>query len=132
ARPKPSATEQEVLDAKQYMGQVHERLKFVPYAPVVFAAAKTRYHVGNIIDHALTIYDTRQIRVATPQLNEVVRDAVQHHHPGAVQGRPLRIFYATQAEVSPPTFVFFVNDPALLHFSYERYLENTLRQMCGF
>jgi GTP-binding protein len=132
ARPKPSAAEQEVLDAKQYMRAVHERLKFVPYAPVVFAAAKTRYHVGNIVDHALRIYETRQIRVTTAQLNEVVREAVRHHHPAAVQGRPLRIFYATQAEVSPPTFVFFVNDPTLLHFSYQRYLENRLREVFGF
>jgi GTP-binding protein len=132
ARPKPSATEQEVLDAKQYHGIVAERLKFVPYAPVVFAAAKTRYHVSNILDHALRIYETRQLRVPTAQLNEVVRDAVQRHHPAVVQGRPLRIYYVTQAEVSPPTFVFFVNDPSLLHFSYERYLENRLREIFGF
>jgi GTP-binding protein len=110
----------------------HERLKFVPYAPLVFAAAKTKYHVNNILDHALRIYDTRSIRVATPQLNDVVRDAVQRHHPPSVQGRPMRIFYATQAETNPPTFVFFVNDPALLHFSYQRYLENQLRNVFGF
>nr|MBF6592464.1 hypothetical protein [Ktedonobacterales bacterium] len=132
ARPKPSPAEQEVLDAKQYMRAVRERLKFVPYAPVVFAAAKTRYHVSSILDHALRIYETRQVRVPTPQLNEVVREAVQRHHPPVVLGRPMRIYYATQPEVSPPTFVFFVNDPTLLHFSYQRYLENRLREIFGF
>jgi GTPase len=122
----------EVRDAEAYMDDAQERLKFVPYAPLVFAAAKTRYHVNNILDHALRIYDVRSIRVPTPQLNEVVRSAVQRHHPPSVQGRPLRIFYATQAETNPPTFVFFVNDPELLHFSYRRYLENQLRNVFGF
>jgi len=132
ARPKASPAEQEVLDAKQYMVQVREKLSFMPYAPVVFAAAKTRYHVNNILEHALRIYTTRQVRVPTAELNEVVREAVRRHHPSVVQGRPLRLYYATQAEVSPPTFVFFVNDPALLHFSYQRYLENRLREIFGF
>ena len=122
----------EVRDAEAYMDDMREKLKFVPYAPLVFAAAKTKYHVNNILDHALRIYDTRAIRVPTAQLNEVVRDAVQRHHPPSVQGRPLRIFYVTQAETNPPTFVFFVNDPELLHFSYRRYLENQLRNVFGF
>jgi GTP-binding protein len=131
-RKKASLAEQEQLDAKEYMRQARERLKFVPYAPVVFAAAKTGYHVGSILEHARRIYDTRHIRVPTAELNEVVRNAIQRHHPPAVQGRPLRIFYVTQPEVSPPTFVFFVNDPTLIHFSYERFLENALRQVFGF
>ncbi|WIG61554.1 MAG: GTP-binding protein EngA [Ktedonobacterales bacterium] len=130
--PQLSAKEQELLDAKQYTRAVREQLKFVPYAPVVFAAAKTGYHMRNILDHALRIYDTRHVRIATPALNDVVRDAIQHHHPSFIQGRQLKIYYATQAEVSPPTFVFFVNDPALLHFSFERYLENRLRDVFGF
>ena len=127
-----SPTEQEAIDAQQYLKLVRERLKFVPYAPVVFASAKTQYHVGPILEHALRICETRQIRVPTPQLNEIVRDAVQRHQPGGVQGRAMRIFYVTQAEVSPPTFVFFVNDPKLLHFSYERYLENRIRTIFSF
>jgi GTP-binding protein len=131
-RKRPSATEQEQLDAKAYMREVRERLKFLPYAPVVFASAKTGYHVGSILDQALRIYETRHIRVPTAELNEVVRTAVQRHHPATVQGRPLRIYYVTQAAVSPPTFIFFVNDPSLVHFSYERYLENALREMFGF
>jgi GTP-binding protein len=122
----------EVRDAEEYMEDARERLKFVPYAPLVFAAAKTKYHVNNILDHALRINDIRGIRVPTPQLNEIVRDAVQRHHPPSVQGRPMRIYYVTQAETNPPTFVFFVNDPDLLHFSYQRYLENQLRNVFSF
>jgi GTP-binding protein len=128
----PSQREIEELDAKEYTRQLRAALKFLPYAPIVFAAAKTGYHVGPILNHALRIYNTRQIRVPTAKLNEVVKDAVQRHHPTYVLGRVLRIYYVTQAEVSPPTFVFFVNDPELLHFTYERYLENRLREVFGF
>jgi len=127
-----NANEQEQLDAKEYGKVARERLKFVPYAPIVFAAAKTGYHVGPILDHAKRIYDVRHLRVPTAELNETVRIALQRHHPPSVQGRPLRVYYVTQPEVSPPTFVFFVNDPTLIHFSFERYLENQLRQVFGF
>jgi len=128
----PAALEEEPADAEKYMEIVRERFKFAPYAPIIFAAAKNRYHVNQILDQALRIWETRQQRVQTSQLNDTIRQAVQRHQPPAVQGRPMRIFYVTQAEVSPPTFVFFVNDPSLLHFSYQRYLENQLRQAFGF
>ncbi|HEX8996618.1 MAG TPA: ribosome biogenesis GTPase Der [Ktedonobacterales bacterium] len=127
-----AALEDEPADAEKYVEIVRERFKFAPYAPIIFAAAKNRYHVNQILEQALRIWETRQQRVQTSQLNDVIRQAVQRHHPPVVQGRPMRIFYATQAEVSPPTFVFFVNDPSLLHFSYQRYLENQLRQAFGF
>jgi GTPase len=123
---------EEPLDATGFLREVRERIKFMPYAPVVFAAATSGYHVGPILDHALRIYEERLQRVPTAQLNEVVRQAVQRHPPPTSQGRALKVFYATQAEVSPPTFVFFVNDPTLNHFSYERYLENRLREAFGF
>ncbi len=128
----PGALDDEPTDAEQYREIVRERFKFAPYAPIIFAAAKNRYHVNAILDQALKIWETRQQRVQTSQLNEVIHQAVQRHHPPVVQGRAMRIFYVTQAEVSPPTFIFFVNDPALLHFSYQRYLENQLRQAFGF
>lgn len=127
-----AALEEEPADAEKYVEIVRERFKFAPYAPIIFAAAKNRYHVNQILDQALRIWETRQQRVQTSQLNEVIRQATQRHHAPVVQGRPMRIYYATQAEVSPPTFVFFVNDPSLLHFSYQRYLENQLRQSFGF
>ena len=127
----PAALEDEPPDADYYRALVGERFKFAPYAPVIFSAAKTKYHISNILDHALRIWENRQQRVPTAQLNEVVREAARRHRPPVVQGRPMRIYYATQAEVSPPTFIFFVNDPSLLHFSYQRYLENQLRQAFG-
>ena len=126
------ALEDEPFDAEKFMEIVRERFKFAPYAPIIFSAAKNRYHVNQILEQALKIWQTRQQRVQTSQLNEVIRQAVQRHRPPVVQGRPMRIYYVTQAEVSPPTFVFFVNDPSLLHFSYQRYLENQLRQTFGF
>ncbi|GAC1476635.1 MAG: ribosome biogenesis GTPase Der [Ktedonobacterales bacterium] len=128
----PQPMGEEPLDALGFMREARERLKFVPYAPIVFAAAKSGYHVGPILDHALRIFDERQVRISTAQLNDVVREAVQRHAPPVSQGHALKIFYVTQAEVSPPTFVFFVNDPSINHFSYERYLENRLREAFGF
>ncbi|HEU5437955.1 MAG TPA: ribosome biogenesis GTPase Der [Ktedonobacterales bacterium] len=130
--PPPPIRDEELFDTEQYARGVREALKFVPYAPLLFASAKTGYHVDKILDSALRIYETRLRRISTSELNDVVREAVQRHHPGFVLGRQLKIYYATQPEVSPPTFVFFVNDPTLLHFSYERYLENQLRQAFGF
>jgi GTP-binding protein len=128
----PQPIGEDPLDATGFLREVRERIKFMPYAPVVFAAAKTGYHVGPILDHALRIFDGRQVRVPTAALNDAVREAVQRHSPPTSQGRALKVYYATQAEVSPPTFVFFVNDPSLNHFSYERYLENRLREAFGF
>lgn len=128
----PAALEDEPPDADYYRELVRERFKFAPYAPVMFASAKTKYHISTILDHALRIWENRQQRITTAQLNEAVREAARRHRPPAVQGRPMRIYYVTQAEVSPPTFVFFVNDPSLLHFSYQRYLENQIRQAFGF
>jgi len=118
--------------AIEYQRMIAEGLKFIPYAPVVFAAARTGYHVAPILDAALRIADERQKRVPTSRLNVVIREALARHSPPHQQGRALKILYATQAEVSPPTFVFFVNDEALLHFSYQRYLENQLRAAFGF
>jgi GTP-binding protein len=124
--------EEEPPDAQEFKETFKRDLKFLPYAPVIFAAAKTRYHVANILDAALKIAEERTRRIPTARLNEVVKNAVLRHPPTHIKGRTLRVYYVTQAEVSPPTFIFFVNDPELLHFSYERYLENQLRLAFGF
>src|SRR5262249_4557758 len=130
--PPPPIRDEELFDTERYARGVHEALKFVPYAPLLFASAKTGHHVDKILDAALRLYEPRLRRIPTAELNAVVRDAIQRHHPGFVKGRQLKIYYTTQPEVRPPTFVFFVNDPALLHFSFERYLENQLRQAFDF
>jgi GTP-binding protein len=130
--PPPRIPEEELFDTERYALAVREAFKFVPYAPLIFASAKSGYHIDKILDTALTIYAVRQRRIPTAELNNVVREAVARHQPGYIQGRQLKVYYVTQPEVSPPTFVFFVNDPLLLHFSFERYLENQLRRAFGF
>jgi GTPase len=127
--PKP---DDEIQSAEEYRIQLAEDLKFIPYAPIVFASAKTGYHVKSIVEHALRIADMRYLRVSTSRLNQVVQDAVRRHDPNVIRAHPLKIFYATQLRVNPPTFIFFVNDPKGVHFSYERYLENRLRDAFGF
>jgi GTP-binding protein len=122
----------EIKSAENYREQLAEDLKFIHYAPIVFASAKTGYHVQSLLDTALNIARMRYFRVSTSQLNEVIQSAVQRHNPAVIRGRSLKIYYATQARVNPPTFVFFVNDPGAVHFSYERYLENRLREAFSF
>ena len=107
-------------------------MKFIPYAPIVFVSAKTGYHVQSLLETVLHISDMRYLRIATSRLNEVVQEAIRRHNPTIVHSKMLKIYYATQTGVNPPTFAFFVNDPQALHFSYERYLENQLRHAFGF
>jgi len=122
----------EIESAERYRRLIMEGLKFIPYAPVIFASAKTGYHVQSLMETVLSIADMRYLRVPTSRLNEVVQHAVRHHNPAVFRNKTLKIYYATQTQVNPPTFVFFVNDPEALHFSYERYLENQLRAAFGF
>jgi GTP-binding protein len=122
----------EIASAERYRRIIMEGLKFIPYAPVIFASAKTGYHVQSLLETVLSIADMRFLRVPTARLNEVVQSAVRHHNPTVFRNRTLKIYYATQTRVNPPTFVFFVNNPEALHFSYERYLENQLRAAFGF
>jgi len=74
----------------------------------------------------------RYLRIQTSRLNEMLQEAIRRHNPTVIRSKPLKIYYATQARVNPPTFIFFVNDPSAVHFSYERYLENRLREAFGF
>ncbi len=124
--------EEEIESAERYRKIIAEGLKFIPYAPIVFASAKTGYHVQSLLETALNISDMRYLRVPTSRLNEVVQDAIRRYRPATIRGKPLKVFYATQIRVNPPTFVFFVNDPQAVHFGYERYLENQLRLAFSF
>jgi GTP-binding protein len=121
-----------IESAERYRKIIAEGLKFIPYAPIVFTSAKTGYHVQSLLDAVLNISDMRYLRVPTSRLNEVVQEAVRRHNPTVFKGRVMKIYYATQTQVNPPTFVFFVNDPQALHFTYERYLENQLRRAFSF
>jgi GTP-binding protein len=102
------------------------------YAPVVFISAKLGLRVGQVLDTALQVIEEREKRVSTAQLNKVLKDAVAKHQPPSRPGKWVKFFYATQADVAPPTFLFFCNDPKAIHFSYRRYLENELREAFGF
>jgi GTP-binding protein len=122
----------EIETAEQYRKLVLEEFKFMPYAPVIFASAKTGYHVQSILEAVIHIAEMRFLRVPTSRLNEVVQDAVRRHHPAIIRNKPLKVYYATQTRVNPPTFTFFINDVQAMHFSYERYLENRLREAFDF
>jgi GTP-binding protein len=123
--------EKDTLTVQEYTGRIRRELGFVPWAPIVFISALSGQRVGRVLQLAREVQGERDKRISTPRLIETVREAVARH-PHTERGRQLKIFYATQAEIRPPTFVFFVNDPKLLHFSYERYLENQLRRAFGF
>jgi GTP-binding protein len=118
--------------ALRFDATVRDDFKFMPWAPFVHVSARTGSRVTRPLDLALEAYKQRQRRVSTGELNRVVREALAAHAPPSRRGRALRIYYVTQAETEPPTFVFFVNDPELVHLTYERFLENQLRQAFGF
>lgn len=124
--------EKETHTMDEYTRLIRNELKFLDYVPVLFISAKTGQRVQKVLPLALQVQEERLRRIPTGELNRLLREAVVKHPPKSGKGRQLRFLYATQAGVDPPTFVFFVNDRALVHFSYERYLENTLRQQYGF
>lgn len=111
---------------------VREDLKFLSYVPLLFISALTGQHVDQVLPAALDVVEARYQRLPTGQLNDLIRQATAAHPPPSKRGKRLRIHYVTQAEVAPPTFTFFVNDPRLVHFSYQRFLENCIRDAYPF
>ncbi len=117
---------------REYMAHVREALKFLDYVPVLFISALTGQGVERVIPQALEVHSARHYRIPTGELNRLIREAIARHAPPTKAGKHLKIYYVTQAEVAPPTFVFSVNDPELVHFSYERFLENRIREFYPF
>jgi GTP-binding protein len=117
---------------EEYRKAAKEALDFMPYAPVVFTSAKLGQRIHQVMELALQVIDERDRRVPTAKLNQVLKDAVQKHPPPSRPGKWMKFYYVTQADTSPPTFVFFCNDPVNIHFSYRRYLENEIRAEFGF
>ena len=107
-------------------------LAFMNYVPFLFISAKSGQRVNKVLEQAEEVYAQSIRRISTGTLNDVVNEAVSVSEPPTQNGRRLKLFYATQVAVQPPTFVFFVNDTTLVHFSYERYLENYFRKSFGF
>jgi GTP-binding protein len=116
----------------EYNRHIRSELKFMPYAPVLYISAKLGQGVDKVMPQAFAVYQERLKRLSTTLVNKVVQQAVAAHNLPRKGTKQLKLLYATQAEVNPPTFVFFVNDPRLIHFSYQHYLENKLRQAFGF
>lgn len=117
---------------KQFSLNLHDHFSFMSYAPILFVSAKTKQRMQKILPAVNQVAEQHAFRVSTSILNQVVQDAVMMTPPPSVKGRKLRVQYATQVAVKPPTVVFFVNDPDLAHFSYVRYLDNQLRHAFGF
>src|SRR2546426_8561493 len=122
----------EEKEEKVWRRKIREQLNFAPWAPVSYISAKTGQRVTQPLEVALKVIDERHRRVATPELNRWLRSVLGQRDTPSRKGRRLRVLYATQVESATPTFVFFVNEPELVHFSYRRFLETQLRQAFGF
>jgi GTP-binding protein len=117
---------------KEYQAEIARQLNFMDWVHPVFVSALTHQRVDRVLRSVLQIKTQREKRVGTGELNQLVARAMSRHQPPGDKGRQLRIYYATQASVNPPTFIFFVNDPKLSHFSFKRYLENQIREKLGY
>jgi GTP-binding protein len=116
----------------EYTEVIVSRTKFAPWVPLAFISAKHGLNIEGLLDLAVEVGDARSVRIPTAEVNAALREAVAKHPPPSTGKRQLRIFYATQAGIRPPTFVFFCNDASLVHFSYRRFLENHFRRRFGF
>ncbi len=123
------AVNKNMVECNKY---IRSRLKFMSYAPVLYTSAKFGEGADRVMPQAFQVYQERLKRLPTTEVNSVIQQAVAAHTLPRKGSKQLKILYATQAEVNPPTFVFFVNDAKLIHFSYQHYLENKLRQSFGF
>jgi GTPase len=116
----------------RYTETIRSELGFMQYAPVVFISALTKQRVPRVTELVKYVAEQHSMRISTSVLNQVIEDATAINPPPSDRGRKLKIYYATQPSVKPPTFIFFVNDAEIMHFSYLRYLENKLREAFGF
>jgi GTPase len=116
----------------EFERKIRDHFQFLDYAPIVFVSAKTKQRLHKLLPTIQKVSENHAMRVQTNVLNEVIMDAVAMNPTPTHNGQRLKIYYATQVSVKPPTFVIFVNDPELMHFSYERFLENRIRDAFGF
>ena len=112
--------------------KIRTALAYMPYAPIVYVSALTGQRISTLFGHITYVHNQANTRISTGMLNEVLAEATTRVQPPSDKGKRLKIYYMTQASVAPPTFVFFCNNVELFHFSYQRYLENCLRQTFGF
>lgn len=126
------AVEKDDKTIYKYTQEVRQVLSYMPYAEILFISAQTGQRVSRLFETIDMVLANQSMRVATGVLNEIMAEAVALQQPPTDKGKRLRLFYITQVAVKPPTFVIFVNDKALMHFSYTRYLENKIRDTFGF
>lgn len=126
------AVEKDDKTIYKHTNRIREILSFMPYAEIMFISAKTGQRMVKLFDMIDTVLENNSMRVATGVLNEIMSEAVAMQQPPSDKGKRLRLYYITQVAVKPPTFVIFVNDKELMHFSYVRYLENRIRDAFGF
>ena len=126
------AIEKETGTMEEQVKKIREGLKFMAYAPILFISALTGQRVNRVIDAVRNAHAQATRRITTGLLNDILTDAQAALQPPSTSGRRLKIYYVTQQQIKPPTFVFFINDQRLMHFSYERYLENQFRKAFGF
>lgn len=121
------AVEKDAHTMPQYLETLREKFNFLPNAPFIFISALTGQRIHQVLETAHRVWENRTLRIATAELNRLVRDAVQKHPPPQKGTRQLKLLFASQVAVDPPVFLFHVNDTRLVHFGYKRYLENQIR-----
>lgn len=126
------AVDKDAFTMVEFTQSARQELNFLDYVPVLYISAKTGQRVNKVLPTALHVMEERMRRIPTGELNRLVGDALQAHAPPSKAGKRLRIFYSTQVRTDPPTFLFHVNDPRIVHFSYTRYLENRIREKYAF
>ena len=117
---------------KTFTDKIRTSLAYMPYAPIVFVSAQTGQRMQTLFEHIKYVHNQAYTRISTGMLNDVLSEATMKVQPPSDKGKRLKIYYMTQVSVAPPTFVLFCNDSELFHFSYQRYIENCLRQTFGF
>jgi len=125
------AVEKETGTLENYKKEIYNKLKYLSYAPIIFVSAKTGQRVHKLFELINYVAEQNSMRISTSVLNQVINEAIAIVQPPTDKGKRLKIFYGTQASTRPPTFVIFVNDKELFHFSYERYLVNQIRKEFG-
>lgn len=117
---------------EMFMQEAQQKFNFMSYVPIIFVSAATGFRCDQLLPAAMRVFEARHMRISTSEVNTIVREAMEKHAPPTHAGKRLKVLYGSQVAINPPTFLFHVNDAKLVHFAYERYLENQIRERYGF
>lgn len=126
------AVTKDAFTMNEFIDQIRDRLHFIPWAPIIFISALSGQRIHTVLDTVHHVWQNRFARLPTSDFNQVIRDALEHHAPPSKGQRRLKIFYGTQVRTNPPIFLLHINDKSLMHFTYERFLENRIRERYPF